>query len=730
MLRTLFLLFCITAFSQSTIKDSLTINKEIKVLDNEAGIFLDDNKFDKSLSKARAMLELGFQNNDNFSVAKAYYFIGANYEGLYQFEKAIFYYEKGIVYVDKSDNKILRNWFYNNIGNIYCFNLKQYDKGLLYLKKAVFYAAKVPDSAQIFTSSLNIAYFYFYNKEFKKGKPYLDFINKNEKRLSYPIYNVVINTINGMYYTSTNQDKRAESYFNTALKLGKVQVNQIEYCQALNAYSDFLIKNKNFEKAYKIKSEAFRVNEAIKDAILKTNAANIGKSIEIDEYKRKIDEIERENILQSEIIGKSRTISYLLIISLFVFLLLIYSLYRINKYRNAKNLELESKNSELLVAKDRAEEASKLKSQFVSTITHELRTPLYGVIGITDMLVDEHKILLESPHLKSLKFSAKYLLSLINDVLQLNKIEDNRIVLEEQSFNMEDELEYIKNSMSFLAKNHNNVIETNIDTRIPENLIGDKLRLSQIILNLMSNALKFTQDGTVILSAKLVEIKDKFYFIKFSVEDNGVGIAEENQEKVFEKFTQVNRQVMDYQGTGLGLSIVKQLLELFKSSITLKSELGVGTTFTFTIGFEYDKEKSDAVTNEINVNLNAGELLKVLIVDDNSINLMITQKTIEKLKYTCTAVNSGGKALELLESEKFDVILMDLNMPVLSGFETTKIIRERGIKTGIIALTAYDKEEVMEEAFLAGFNDVISKPYDSKKLYKSMNEVYLKYTIM
>lgn len=402
---------------------------------------------------------------------------------------------------------------------------------------------------------------------------------------------------------------------------------------------------------------------------------------------------------------------------------MIYSLYRNFNFKKVKNLELTQKNKELELSKEKAEEASKLKSQFVSTITHELRTPLYGVIGITDMLVDEHKDLAESPHLKSLKFSAKYLLALVNDVLQINKIEENRITLEKMTFNLNDEIEFIINSLSFLAKKQNNKMNVVIDPNIPEFLIGDKLRLSQIVINLISNALKFTNNGTVTISADLIDVKDKTNFITFTVTDDGVGIAEENQQKIFDKFVQVGRKEVDYQGTGLGLSIVKQLLGLFNSTIHLKSELGKGTTFNFTIAFESDLKKTNAIISAINVDLTSRQFFKILIVDDNKINLLITQRTIEKFNYQCNTALSGEEALKILDSETFDVILMDINMPVLNGFETTKLIRQKGIKTAVIALTAFDKEEVTEEAISAGFDDIVSKPFDVKQLYRVINEV-------
>ena len=178
-----------------------------------------------------------------------------------------------------------------------------------------------------------------------------------------------------------------------------------------------------------------------------------------------------------------------------------------------KNIRFKKKhNLELLKAKEIAEEASLLKTQFISTISHELRTPLYGVVGITNMLLEEHKELSQSQHLSSLKFSARYLLSLVNDILQINKIEENKVVLENLTFNISDEITMIKNSLSFLSQKNNNKISVSIDPNIPEYLIGDKLRLAQILMNLVSNALKFTKDGEVEIIVKLDKIEGKNVF--------------------------------------------------------------------------------------------------------------------------------------------------------------------------------------------------------------------------
>jgi CheY-like chemotaxis protein len=317
-----------------------------------------------------------------------------------------------------------------------------------------------------------------------------------------------------------------------------------------------------------------------------------------------------------------------------------------------------------------------------------------------------------------LKFSARYLLSLVNDILQINKIEDNRIILESLTFNISDEINMIKSSLSFIAKTNDNVVHVNVDRNIPEYLIGDKLRLSQIIMNLVSNALKFTKKGEVSINVNLVKVEGKSHFLEFQIQDNGIGIHTADQEKIFDKFVQVSRKETDYQGTGLGLSIVKQLLGLFDSDISLESTIGKGTSFKFVIAFEFNPERTTEIINNIQVDMSSTQIVNVLVVEDNHINQVITRKTIEKNNYKCSVVDNGYAALEILEKENFDVILMDINMPLINGFETTRKIRLKGIGIPIVALTAFDKAEITEEALSAGINDIIIKPFDSIKLFE------------
>ena len=715
----LLLLIGLNYFSDNSIAQTRKYSKkEITTLTDQASHFLKEANFEKSLDLAKMSLRSSLYANDINSTAISYIIIAANYAEMAEFDKAIFFYNKSLSYVDKTNNDTLRKRINNNLGNIYCFEKKQYKKGITFYEKSLMYSLKLADSNQVFITKLNIAWAYFDIGLFEKGFPSLEFINKYNKKYGDETTATAANMLNGMYYGYKGSHVKATTSFENAIKFGKQGNEKSDLSFSYLEYSKYLLKKGDYKNAYENLERYNIITKELynKEKIRKANL--VGINLELDEYKREIDKIEMEKMAQLHSLKKSKIIVVLFVVVFCFLLLLFHTLIKNNNFRKKTNAALSKTNIELLIAKEKAEEASMLKSQFVSTISHELRTPLYGVVGITNMLLDEHKELANSPHLSSLKFSARYLLSLVNDILQINKIEDNRIILESLSFNVSDEIYMIKSSLSFIAKTNDNAVLVNIDPTIPEYLIGDKLRLSQIIMNLVSNALKFTKKGKVNINVNLLKVEGKSHFLEFKIQDNGIGIDAADQEKIFDKFVQVSRKETDYQGTGLGLSIVKQLLGLFNSYICLESAIGKGTSFTFVIAFEFNPERTTEIINNIKVDVSSTQTINVLVVEDNHINQVITRKTIEKNNYKCSVVDNGYAALEILEKENFDVILMDINMPLINGFETTRKIRLKGIDTPIVALTAFDKAEITEEALSAGINDIIIKPFDSIKLFE------------
>ncbi|WP_241780997.1 response regulator [Cochleicola gelatinilyticus] len=414
-----------------------------------------------------------------------------------------------------------------------------------------------------------------------------------------------------------------------------------------------------------------------------------------------------------------------LAIALIVILsLLTLSLYKNNNLRAKANDLLQDKNSELQLAKEKAEKASLAKAQFLSTITHELRTPLYAVTGLTHLLMEENPKAHQKEHLNSLKFSGEYLLSLINNILDLNKLEANKVEIEKRSFNIKKHINDVLIALRKSAEDRKNKLNFEFDEKVPENLMGDPLKLSQILINLVGNSVKFTQNGDIYIRVKKVEQTNNKVMLHFEIQDNGVGISKKKQKSIFETFSQGSLQInRKFGGTGLGLSIVKNLLELMNSKIHLESNLGQGSKFWFNIPFEVSESqiKSNVQNNSsFNIDYTALENKTVLVVEDNKINQMITKKILEKNKMECQVADNGMDAIKLVERNNFDIILMDIHMPGISGIEATQKIRDFNKEIPIIALTAVTIDENLDDFYRAGFNEIIPKPFKTEEFFEKI----------
>ncbi len=478
-------------------------------------------------------------------------------------------------------------------------------------------------------------------------------------------------------------------------------------------YDNALKASKNYQNA---KNELDNIN---KDII----ANEVSYKLGIGKNNVIIEELTEENIQQQKSLKLGRLITILSIALITILSLLTLSLYKNNNLRARANELLQNKNTELLLAKENAERASEAKVQFLSTITHELRTPLYAVTGLTHLLLEESPTPNQKEHLNSLKFSGEYLLSLINNILDLNKLEANKVEIENTSFNLQKRINDVLIALSKSANDRNNKLHYNFDKEIPAKLKGDPLKISQILINLIGNSIKFTQNGDIWITVKLIERTDTRVTLNFDIKDNGVGISEKKQQSIFENFTQGSVQInRKFGGTGLGLSIVKNLLALMDSTIHLVSELGQGSRFFFELEFDIFvnqtanyKEAAEKIDYQVMVDK------KVLVVEDNKINQLITRKILEKNKMICDVADNGDIAVNKAKNDSFDLILMDIHMPGISGIEATRQIREFNTTIPIVALTAVTLDDNLDEFYNNGFNDIIPKPYKTEEFFTKLH---------
>lgn len=413
--------------------------------------------------------------------------------------------------------------------------------------------------------------------------------------------------------------------------------------------------------------------------------------------------------------------SVMAVAMLLVLCLLSVVLYTNNRLRSKANRLLQQKNIELIAEKENAEKANRAKAEFLSTITHELRTPLYAVTGLTHLLIEEDPAETQMEHLDSLKFSGEYLLSLVNNILDFNKLEKGNVEVNSVVFSPVKRITDVVDALRSRASERGNKLEVHFDKSIPSKVKGDALKISQIIINLVGNAIKFTENGEVdVYVNKVKDVDSKKVLLYFEVADSGLGISKAKQENLFKGFNNESLRINTrYGGSGLGLSIVKRLLNLMEAQISVKSEVGKGSKFFFELPFDiYVESSSDAVVNKVaEIDFSIMEGAKILIVEDNKINQLITKKILQKHGVTCSIADNGEIAVVKAKSFDFDLILMDIHMPGITGLEATKEIRKFDMRTPIIALTAVTLKDNLKEFYASGMTDVIPKPYKTDEFF-------------
>jgi PAS domain S-box-containing protein len=389
--------------------------------------------------------------------------------------------------------------------------------------------------------------------------------------------------------------------------------------------------------------------------------------------------------------------------------------------------DIKEAEQKLIEAKKLAEQSGILKEAFLANMSHEIRTPMNAIMGFTDLLLNRNLQTEEKDFVQTIKTSGENLLRIINDVLDVSKIESGTMTFEEHPMSIKELFPSLSSMLIHKAKEKNLELSFEYDHNIPETVLGDPTRLTQIIINLVGNAIKFTQKGSVTVSANVLKEEKESCLIEFSVKDTGIGISDDKLQHIFERFRQAESHTTRYYGgTGLGLSIAKQLVELQNGEITVKSLVGVGSVFSFTLNFK----KTDKIYNPHpakNQELNIYELSKknILLVEDNPINIKFVLSLFADYNMKADIAENGKQALEKIKTKLYDIVLMDIEMPEMNGYETTKVIRnEFKNNVPIIAMTANAMAGEREKCLQIGMNDYISKPIKAELLFEKMfNEV-------
>ncbi len=696
-----------------------TLQKDIAYYFEQATEFKNRNQLGPALETLDKAAEIAEKNEDVKSLIDCYHMFALLYLKLNEDEKALFYSDRA--------NVLLRGVEYP-----YGSAMQKYLEAIrLFQDGKNFQAIYFLEEAKQLNNNRN----FFNNISLAEGNIYLN-LGKYDGA-SKNFNSLIVNT-----------DPKEKDYLTTRAYLGLSKMNYL-----IDSLSESLVMGKNalklalekqfsdevleaneqlgmtyaklgkYNLAYERSQALLKFRDSLYTSDMALNVANTGNKIHIEQLG---EEIKRQDIRLEEL-GQSANRSELAVILTSAFLMIIsllaVSLYRNNQIKLRTNDLLQTKNRELQYARDAAVSAMEAKTNFLSTVSHELRTPLYAVTGLTHLLLEENPSENQKEHLKALKFSGDYLLNFINDILQINKIDANKLETLKIEFNLKKVLKEVIDSLQQSAKVNKTKIILDYDDDIPGHLLGDPLKLSQVFMNLVGNAIKFTKNGEVKVLAKLLKKVEDDVSLYFEVADTGIGISEEQQENIFEGFEQGSIQInREYGGTGLGLTIVKSLLGLFESQIQLKSVIGEGSSFFF----ELKVKSKDRVVDDIPFEITSKEYdfkgLHLLIVEDNKINQVITKKMLAKKDITSDIANNGTEAIEMAKNNTYDAILMDIHMPGISGEEATIEIRKFDSKTPIIALTAISLDDSLEAFYAAGCDDVVTKPFKPEVFYQKIGE--------
>ncbi len=715
----------LTSFSQE--RPSFEKIDTLEVLIRTSEELMMENEMYKALELAFKATTIAKKLNHYHYLSHSYLVMGNVQYEIIDYENAKTHLQKALEYSDKSESKRLLPYILQSLANLYYEDNEDYENALIYYKRGADIArGKVPSNNFIIPLT-NLIWTYMDLNRFDEAAPYLKEVDSIASTIHQDdiLGKSSLHLVRARNYAYLGNLKKAEENFE---KMFQTLESEEAYWQKGKSYfyryraqmyenfGDYPKANADLKKFYASELKVF------KEARIK-NEETAKIQFKIDQYEQELETAGREKQLLKNIAKNNKTINYISFVGLLLLAGIVFFYYRGYKSKKKISEILEIKNAELQEAKVQAEQLSKIKSQFISTISHELRTPLYGVVGISSILLEnDAKTEKDKKLLNSLKFSADYLLDLVNKVLKISKIDSEERELVKTPTDLFSLSQNILQSFEYQAQKKENQLILEYNHSIPKLVNIDALRISEVLINLIGNAIKFTDKGKIWLRIKPLSTDTKTVRLRYEVEDTGMGVPEDHKEYIFEEFSQIGSVYDNKQGTGLGLSIVKNLVQVMGSQIHFESKKDVGSIFYFDLDVEIEDCLNDIVSDSKNPEKTGSISAKILVAEDNKVNQLVTKNLLKNIGCDCTMVENGLEAVQILKNQTFDLVLMDINMPVLDGMQATLKIREFDTTTPIIALTASELSEVGDECKKAGMNDLINKPLNKNDLRDAIHK--------
>ena len=713
-----------------------------KALNNLSILSSQSGEYEKSLSYLNRALDLKIAFAPKWDHISTLINIGNNYSNLENYTKALEYLDRAKKLAVEYDKRIqlAEIWFY--LAEVYKKTKNNRIAEVCY-QNSMDISETINDFGHLRITIKNYAEFLMEIDKLKLAKSHLESILNDLNEKEHPLMLSEIYFDLGKIAYETKNYEEAESRLNQAINFTGI-ANEEVLEKSYNLLANMFYLRVDFEMAY----HYLRISNVMADSVAKIQANEKVQELQV-KYNSINDKKSIEQLLEiSELREKEKEKSkfyFLITFSLFIITLSVaIALARQARIKHRQSTELQQqieenlkKTKDLIEAHTLAEEALKVKSEFIAMVSHEIRTPMNAIIGMSSLLSDTELNEIQQNYLNNISISSNNLLILLNDILDFSRVEAKKVIIKLQPSDLKKELTHVVNMFKPLAEEKGLEFSIHLDPKIPDVVFVDAPRIRQIVVNLLSNAIKFTHNGFVRWNVRVMAaeptLNGEIVTIRFEVEDSGIGVPQDKQKEIFSSFNQLDSKVSrQYSGVGLGLSISQGILGMMGTKINLISEFAKGSIFWFELKVKSEKKFKQPITSTAGAKVKFDKELgitcplKILIAEDNEINQKLLKINLNKMGYNPVIVSNGQEALDELKVQDFDIIFMDVQMPVLDGVSATKeIVRRYGnTKPVIIAVTANamgtDKQSYIE----AGMDDYISKPFTTKEIESCLRNWY------